>query len=269
MAGDAVERARMSQPDVVTMTGIGKRYSTAKGDDVTALTDVSLSVRDQETLAIVGPSGCGKSTLLRLIAGVDHQTEGTIQRDSPDGGFVVGYIFQESSLMPWRSVYDNVRLPLEVVGRSDPEAIDELIRMVGMQDFEKAYPIELSGGMQRRVSLARAFVHKPSIVLMDEPFTGVDEFTKEGLQHELSRMIRELGATAMLVTHDIEEAVFLSDRVLIMSPRPGRILAEVVVELPKERDPSMRSSIKFFDAAREVRERVLEIHQVGQADPAV
>lgn len=242
------------------MDGIGKTYSTAKGEDVLALSNISLEVREQETLAIVGPSGCGKSTLLRLIAGVDSQTEGTIERDSPGDGFIVGYVFQESSLMPWRSVYDNIRLPLEVVKRPDPEAVEGLIEMIGMKGFEKSYPLELSGGMQRRVALARAFVHKPSIVLMDEPFTGVDEMTKEALQHELGMVMRELRATTMLVTHDIEEAVFLSDRVLVMSRRPGQIVAEVEVSLPAQRDPSMRSDIEFFDTAKEIREKLLEMH---------
>ena len=138
--------------------------------------------------------------------------------------------------------------------------IDSLITMMGMKGFENSYPIELSGGMQRRVSLARAFVHEPSIVLMDEPFTGVDELTKEALQHELGTMIRELGATTMLVTHDIEEAVFLSQRILIMSPRPGAIVGEVTVNLPRIRNPAMRLSIEFFDTARKVRAKLLEIH---------
>lgn len=250
----------MSSDIVVKMDGIGKRYSTAKGDDVVALKNVTLEVRRGETLGIVGPSGCGKSTLLRLIAGVDTQSMGIIDRESQGGEFLVGYVFQHSSLMPWRSVYNNIRLPLEVVGRSDPEAIDNLIAMIGMKGFEKAYPLELSGGMQRRVSLARAFVHRPTIVLMDEPFTGVDELTKEALQYELGRMIRNLQATAMLVTHDIEEAVFLSNRILVMSPRPGEIVDEVPVQLPIDRDPSMRSSIEFFDAAKQVRERLLRMH---------
>lgn len=258
----------MTSARVVTMEGVGKRYSTAKGEDVVAVTDVSFEVRRGETLAIVGPSGCGKSTLLRLIAGVDSPTEGRIERQRSDGRFVVGYVFQESSLMQWRTVYDNIKLPLEVVkDGGSRDNVDDLIRMIGMKGFENSYPIELSGGMQRRVSLARAFVHGPSIVLMDEPFTGVDELTKEALQHELGTMIRDLGATAMLVTHDIEEAVFLSHRILIMSPRPGSIVAEVPVDLPPVRDPSMRTSIDFFATAKSVREKLLEMH-VGNVRPS-
>lgn len=249
----------MSTDLVVRMENIDKRYSTAKGDDIVALRDVSLEVRRGETLGIVGPSGCGKSTLLRLIAGVESHTGGVIHRESTGGEFLVGYVFQQSSLMPWRSVYDNIKLPLEVVKSPDPDAVEKLIAMIGMEGFEKAYPRELSGGMQRRVSLARAFVHRPTIVLMDEPLTGVDELTKEALQNELGRMIEELQATAMLVTHDIEEAVFLSDRILVMSPRPGEIVEEVQVELPTIRDPSMRLSIEFFDAAKRVRERLARI----------
>ncbi|MYF82863.1 MAG: ATP-binding cassette domain-containing protein [Acidimicrobiia bacterium] len=265
---DARGRTRMTTARVVVMEGVGKRYPTAKGEDVDAVADVSFEVRRGETLAIVGPSGCGKSTLLRLIAGVDSPTEGTIERERSDGRFVVGYVFQESSLMQWRTVYDNIKLPLEVVkDGGSTDNVDDLIRMIGMKGFENSYPIELSGGMQRRVSLARAFVHGPSIVLMDEPFTGVDELTKEALQHELGTMIRDLGATAMLVTHDIEEAVFLSHRILIMSPRPGSIVAEVPVDLPPVRDPSMRTSIDFFATAKAVREKLLEMH-VGNVRPS-
>ena len=165
--------------------------------------------------------------------------------------------------MPWRTVYDNIKLPLEVLKKKPAQKIDDLIEMIRMKGFEKSYPIELSGGMQRRVSLARAFVHEPSIVLMDEPFTGVDELTKEALQHELTTMLGDLQATAMLVTHDIEEAVILSHRILVMSPRPGTIAAEVPVNLPRVRDPSMRSSIEFFDAAKEVREKLLEMHAMS------
>jgi NitT/TauT family transport system ATP-binding protein len=134
--------------------------------------------------------------------------------------------------------------------------------MIGMRGFERSYPIELSGGMQRRVSIARAFVHQPLIVLMDEPLTGVDELTKEALQNELGRMIRELHATALLVTHDIEEAVFLSDRILVMSARPGTLVEEVRVNLPRERDPAMRSDLEFFSAASRVREKLLAMHAI-------
>jgi len=247
-------------PPVVAVRAVSKTYRTVKGEDVQALNDVSVTVQREETVAIVGPSGCGKSTLLRLIAGVEQPTSGQIERETTDGHFIVGYVFQDSSLMPWRTVYDNIKLPLEVLKKQSFESVDRLIGMIGMKGFEKAYPIELSGGMQRRVSIARAFVHEPSIILMDEPFTGVDELTKEALQYELGTLIRSLHATALLVTHDIEEAVFLSDRILVMSPRPGVIVEEVPVKLPRVREPAMRSDLEFFAAAKRVREKLFELH---------
>jgi NitT/TauT family transport system ATP-binding protein len=245
--------------DVVVVEHVTHHYRTVKGSTVQALDDVSLAVRQGETVAIVGPSGCGKSTLLRLIAGVEQPRGGRIRREMADGRFVVGYVFQDSSLMPWRTVYDNIRLPLEVVKKPDLANVGRLIDMIGMKGFERSYPVELSGGMQRRVSIARAFVHEPSIILMDEPLTGVDELTREALQMELRSLIRTLEGTALLVTHDIEEAVFLSDRIVVMSPRPGAIVEEVPVNLPSARDLSMRSSLEFFAAANKVRATLLEM----------
>jgi NitT/TauT family transport system ATP-binding protein len=247
-------------PADVTLEGVGKRYRTVKGDDVQALRDVSQSVEQEETVAIFGPSGCGKSTLLRLIAVVEKPTAGQIARPTADSRFVVGYVFQDSSLMRWRTVYDNIKLPLEVVKKQDLGNVDRLIEMMSLKGFERSYPIELSGGMQRRVSIARAFVHEPSIILMDEPFTGVDELTKEALQHELGSLIRDLHVTAMLVTHDIEEAVFLSDRIFVMSPRPGTLVAEVPVNLPRAREPAMRAEPEFVAAAGKVRAELLAMH---------
>ncbi len=250
----------MRMTSVVVLENVSKHYTTVKGNEVQALKDVSLSVQKRETVAIVGPSGCGKSTLLRLIAGVEKPGSGRIHRETAGAHFVVGYVFQDSSLMRWRTVYDNIKLPLEVVKKKDLGNVDRLIEMIGMKGFERSYPIELSGGMQRRVSIARAFVHEPSIILMDEPFTGVDELTKEALENELGTLIRTLHVTALLVTHDIEEAVFLSDRIFVMSPRPGAIVEEVPVNLPPARDPSMRSNIEFFAAANKVRAKLLEMH---------
>lgn len=239
---------------VVTLDNVTKYYTTVRGGVIQALQEVSLSVQRNETIAVVGPSGCGKSTLLRMIAGVDKPTSGSINRQvGDDGRFIVGYVFQDSSLMRWRTVYDNIKLPLEVVKKRNLANVDTLIEMVGLKGFEKAYPSELSGGMQRRASIARAFVHEPLIILMDEPFTGLDELTKEALQSELGGIIRRLYVTAMLVTHDIEEAVLLSDRIFVMSARPGTIMAEIPVSLPYPRE---RSDIAFFTVVNAVREKL-------------
>jgi NitT/TauT family transport system ATP-binding protein len=252
---------------VVGIDHVTMGYETIRGRSVLAVDDVSMDIGRGETVAIVGPSGCGKSTLMRLIAGVERPSAGTIRRESSEGRFIVGYVFQEASLMPWRTVYDNIKLPLEVLKRRDPKKIDMLIEMIRMKGFEKAYPAELSGGMQRRVSIARAFVHDPSIVLMDEPFTGVDELTKEGLQGDLGDMLRNLDATAMLVTHDIEEAVFLSRRIMVMSPRPGRFVEEVAVNLAPERTAAVRSELEFLAAASKVRAKLLEMHAMSGDPP--
>lgn len=246
----------MNNGIVMTLHGVSKSYKSVSGKIILAIQNISFSVPRGEVVALVGPSGCGKSTLLRLIAGVEKQTEGTIEREEYDGKFSVGYIFQESSLARWRNVYNNIKLPLEIVQAGkvqDTKRIDELIQMMGLKDFDKVYPKELSGGMQRRVSIARALVHNPTLLLMDEPFTGVDELTKETLQEELMNLIRRLDVTGVLVTHDIEEAVYLSDIIMVMSSRPGRILDAIKVELPKNRDSSIRMNELFFDYARKVR----------------
>jgi NitT/TauT family transport system ATP-binding protein len=250
---------------VVTLQQVTKFYTTLRGETVQALQEVSLSVRREETIAVVGPSGCGKSTLLRMIAGVDKPTTGTIDRQTDGKRFIVGYVFQDSSLMRWRTVYDNVKLPLEVTKKRDLSNVDKLIEMVGLKGFEKAYPTELSGGMQRRASIARAFVHEPLIILMDEPFTGVDELTKEGLQGELGNIIKRLRATAMLVTHDIEEAVLLSDRIFVMSARPGAIVGEIPVNLPYPRE---RTDIEFFNITNTVRQTLRAARAKSVAGPS-
>jgi NitT/TauT family transport system ATP-binding protein len=241
---------------LVSMQHVGKSYDTITGETIEALRDVSFDLKEGEVLGIVGPSGCGKSTLLRLMTGLEPPTNGTIEKGEKTGKFLVGFIFQDSSLARWRSVYKNIRLPLEVLGIKDEASIKRVIELVGLSGFEKAYPSELSGGMQRRVAIARALVHQPTVLLMDEPFSGVDEITKEVLQSDLNYLIRTLAVTAVLVTHDIDEAVYLSDHVLVMSNRPGTIVQEVPITLPKMRDPIVRTQPDFVTCCALIRDKL-------------
>ena len=247
---------RASLNTIVELREIGKIYEGVRGQRVEAIKDVSLDLYNEELIALVGPSGCGKSTLLKIIAGLEEPTNGDISRNITGPNFVAGFVFQDSSLMHWRNVYDNVKLPLEILRRKNSEGIDHMIRLVGLSGFEKAYPNELSGGMQRRVAIARALVHEPSVLLMDEPLTGVDEITRESMQVDLIHLMATLKVTGVLVTHDIEEAVYLSDRVFVMSPRPGKILDVVSIAFPREREPIVRTDQKFIGYCRRIRERL-------------
>ncbi|MFP1661856.1 ABC transporter ATP-binding protein [Streptomyces cavourensis] len=214
----------------------------SKKRDVTALSDISLDVAPGEFVAIVGPSGCGKSTLLKLVAGLLTASSGDVLL----GGervkgprHDIGYVFQRAALLEWRSALRNILLQAEM--RRMPSArararADELIRMTGLTGFEDAYPHELSGGMQQRVALCRALLHEPPVLLMDEPFGALDALTREQLNTELNRIWRTTGTTVLLVTHSISEAVYLADRVVVMSPRPGTITEIIEVGLPAERD---------------------------------
>lgn len=263
------EEVTMASLELLRLSNVSKTYKPITGKTVEALRGISLSLADREVLALVGPSGCGKSTLLRLMAGVEMPTSGSIERTGGTGNrqFLVGYVFQDSSLMRWRTVQDNIRFPLEILGKNDDKGVSEIIRLVGLRGFERAYPIELSGGMQRRVAVARALIHKPSVLLMDEPFTGVDEMTKETLESELNHLIRRLRVTGVLVTHDIEEAVYIANRVLVMSSRPGAVIEEVNVPLPDRREPVMRIEKPFIGCCRVIRERLNLLHKPDSSTP--
>jgi NitT/TauT family transport system ATP-binding protein len=250
---------------LISAKHVGKTYVTITGERIQAIRNISLELFEGEVLAIVGTSGCGKSTLLRLISGVETPSEGTIRR-SEGRSFVVGFIFQDPSLMRWRTIYDNIRLPLEVVRRKvDEKKIAEVIKLVNLKGFENAYPMELSGGMQHRTAIARALVHEPNVLLMDEPLTGVDEITKEILQSELSYIIRELKVASVLVTHDVPEAVLLADRVLVMSSQPGTIIDEVKVHLPEIRDPAVKADPRFTECCMTIRERLNILHPLRKS----
>lgn len=230
--------------------------------ELLALDGVELSISDGEFAAIVGPSGCGKSTLLRILGGLLEPTEGSVYLDgealvSPKRQ--VGYVFQKVNLMPWRSVLHNVTLPLEVAGiprsHAEQKAVD-LLALVGLEEFGKVFPRQLSGGMAQRVAIARALVGQPEVLLLDEPFGSLDALSREQMNLELLRIWQTHRVTAVMVTHDLQEAIFLADRVLVMSPRPGRIHTEVEVGLPRPRTLEVMYTEFFGALSRRVREAI-------------
>jgi NitT/TauT family transport system ATP-binding protein len=240
---------------------------------VRALERVSLAVRAGEFATLLGPSGCGKSTLLRIVAGLSAPNEGAVRLGDPThaaSGVVhrprVAFVFQQPTLMPWARVAANVRLPLDLArlprGESEPRVAAALAQ-VGLADFARAFPRELSGGMQMRVSIARALVTEPELLLMDEPFAALDEITRGRLDLELRELWRARGLTVLFVTHSIVEAVFLSTRVLMMSARPGRILGEVAIDAPHPRDEAWRLSERFAASAQRVSQLLEEADRSG------
>ncbi len=225
----------------IAVSHLSKTFPGQGGRTVTALDDVSLDVRDGEFLTLVGPSGCGKTTLLRVLSGLDRQTEGRVvlRRESDDKRPDNAVIFQQQSAFPWLTVAQNVSYGLRM--RKAPRAeiaarTDEWLRKTGLTDFRDAYPHQLSGGMKQRVAIARAFAHDPDVLYMDEPFAALDEQTKAVLQAELLRIWDETGKTVVYITHSLDEAVTLSDRILVMTAHPGRIKSEVVVPFDRPRD---------------------------------
>ena len=249
--------ARSARP-VIEIKGVSKTYKTQDGD-VPSLRPLDFDVYDGEFLVVVGPSGCGKSTLLKLIAGLLHPSAGEIRVENrvvtkPHRD--VGIVFQSALLLPWRRVLENVMMPVEVKGLPIEEyrkrALD-LIKMVGLDGFERKYPWQLSGGMQQRAAICRALVHDPKIVLMDEPFGALDAMTRERMNVELQRIQRETRKTVLLITHSIPEAVFLADRVMVMSARPGQIDAIYDVTLPRPRSLDMMADPRFVELTQIIR----------------
>jgi NitT/TauT family transport system ATP-binding protein len=239
--------------DVFTAEHLSKVYSAARRASVTALEDVSLAVADHEIVALIGPSGCGKSTLLRMIAGLDTDFTGELRwTEPPRPGKDIGFVFQEPALLPWRTVSRNVALGLESRDRSRDdirERVRELLAMVGLSDFADSYPSELSGGMRQRVAIVRALAYDPRVLLMDEPFGALDAITRDRLQDDLLRIWEQTRKTIVLVTHSVEEAAYLADRVVVLAPRPGRVKAIHEVPLPRERDGSTRLTPEFTEFA--------------------
>ncbi|MEW1975046.1 ABC transporter ATP-binding protein [Microbacterium profundi] len=247
--------------DAVRISGVDKVFET-RGGQVAALEGIDLTVAAGEFVSLIGPSGCGKSTLMRLIADLDQPSGGSVSvfgKSAKDARIAQDYgiAFQQAGLLPWRTVAENIELPLSLHGRGKIERSDrvaELIELVSLGDFADRYPDQLSGGMQQRVAIARALAEKPRLLLMDEPFGALDEMTRERMQSELVRICAETGAAVVFVTHSIPEAVFLSDRVVVMSPRPGRIQQVVSMALADDRSEGLREQHEFFDMITAVRE---------------
>jgi len=237
---------------------LDKAYVTPRGI-VSAVEDITFAVSRGEFICIVGPSGCGKSTLLRLLAGLLPPDRGHVYvqgRLLSGPSRKIGIVFQKANLMPWRTVFDNVLLPLEVQRMPQPEArarVEQVLHLVDLTAFANSYPRELSGGMEQRVAIARALAHEPEILLLDEPFGALDALTRERLNLELLRIWEASHKTIVMVTHDIREAVFLADRVLVLSQRPGRITMEVPISLPRPRATDLLYSDAFNALAQQVR----------------
>jgi NitT/TauT family transport system ATP-binding protein len=253
---------------VIHASGINKIFTQRNAEPVIALNDVNMTVSAGEFVSLIGPSGCGKSTLLRLIADLLEPTSGdlTVNGKSPNQARLnreYGMVFQAATLYDWRSVSKNVQLPLEIMGISKEERqkrTEQMLELVELSKFGGHYPWQLSGGMQQRVAIARALAFEPSLLLMDEPFGALDEFTRERMNLELLRIWQATKTTVVFVTHSIAEAVFLSSRVVVMSPRPGRITQVLDIDLPYPRNFESRELPRFFELVTEVRELLRDAH---------
>jgi len=247
--------------NTVELHGIDMTFTGRRGSTVHALQDIELTVAAGEFVALIGPSGCGKSTLLRIVADLQAPSSGsvTVAGKSPRQARLdqeYGFAFQQAGLLDWRTVQANIELPLQLHGvprETRQRRVAELLELVGLEEFGDHRPPQLSGGMQQRVAIARALAEKPSLLLMDEPFGALDEMTRERMQDELVRIKNETGAAVLFVTHSIPEAVFLADRVVVMSPRPGRVSQIVEIGLG-ERNDDTREAPEFFAAITNVRE---------------
>lgn len=238
------------RPPVLDMTNVNKTFN----GDVVALKNMNLTVNAGDFISLLGPSGCGKSTALRLIAGLSTPSAGKITWAGGQSENDLGVVFQEPTLMPWATVAQNVWLPFRLKGKSFNSVKDEImeaLRLVGLEKFLNAYPRELSGGMKMRVSIARAMVTKPRLILMDEPFAALDEITRFRLNNDLLQLKAKIGCTVIFVTHSVFESVFLSDRIIVMAARPGRVIRELHVDAPYPRTEEFRTSAEYAGLCRQ------------------
>jgi NitT/TauT family transport system ATP-binding protein len=261
-----------TRDSIVSVKDVSMIYRTrgpgGEALETVALQDANLEIQPGEFISLIGPSGCGKTTLLRLLADLIQPSSGDLRLggktpDEARKARAYGYVFQAPALFEWRTVMANVMLPLEVMNfpvAERKERAEKMLKLVGLEKFARNYPWQLSGGMQQRVSIARALAFEPQLLFMDEPFGALDEITRENLNLELLRLWRETGKTVIFVTHSIPEAVFLSTRIVVMTPRPGKIEKIINVDLPQPRDFDTRESPRFFEIATEVRESLRHGH---------
>jgi NitT/TauT family transport system ATP-binding protein len=263
----AITTAAGTSPAAIEIRGLSLTFEAAD-TPVVALDDINLTIRRGEFVSFIGPSGCGKTTLLRVIADLEAPSAGAITVNGVSAetarlNRAYGYVFQAPALYAWRSVLRNVMLPLEIIGMTATERkarAASYLSMVGLAGFERKFPWQLSGGMQQRVSIARALAFEPELLLMDEPFGALDEITRDHLNDQLLRLWEQTGKTVVFVTHSISEAVFLSNRIVVMSPRPGRILEIIGNDLPSDRRLDVRETTQFLDVAHRVRQALRAGH---------
>jgi NitT/TauT family transport system ATP-binding protein len=254
---------------LVALHEVGKDFPNG----TRALAGLNLEVRPGEFLALLGASGCGKSTALRIIAGLSEPTDGSIEWSQAgsaggNGGTRIGFVFQEPTLMPWSTVFDNVKLPLKIKGAASGDVagrVAKVLERVGLRGFEASYPRELSGGMRMRVSIARALITEPQLLLMDEPFAALDEITRFALNDDLLRMWEALRTTIIFVTHSVFESVYLSSRIAVMAPRPGRVFTELAIDAPYPRAGNFRTSAEYAAFCRRTSEALAQATAAGTA----
>ncbi len=255
-----VEKREMNNVEI-ELSNVGMSFTDNYGQEITALQNINLKIKGGEFISLLGPSGCGKTTLLRIIADLIKPTQGIARISGMTPREIrlqqkFGIVFQSPVLFEWRTVKKNIELPLEIMSfrkKERSERADKMLELVGLSKFANQYPQQLSGGMQQRVGIARAFAIKPEILLMDEPFSALDEFTKEKLQEDLLRIWRKTNKTVVFVTHNIAEAVYLSDRVCVLSPHPGRLSAIIDIDLPRPRPREIRETSAFNAYVSKVR----------------